>query len=122
MALLPATTVCGSGVVPSQNWFVRLRIHCVNRLVASMSTRFEPSGGIWTELAPRVAVRVSNTELAGWCGAMTALLALPKLLISAPSIRPAKAVGVVMRASQFACDTVPAGWWHCEQLAIKNER
>src|SRR5437763_278315 len=100
---------CEFGATPTQNVFVMLRIHCVSTFVASLSTRFESSGGIWMEFALRVDTRVSNADWLSDCGTIIWLFGSPRLFTRAPLINPASAVGVVMRASQFAAVTVPAG-------------
>src|SRR3954465_3295727 len=58
----PLEIVRADGVAGSQKPLVRLLIQSDRTLVASSSTRFESSGGIWMELKPRVATRLNSTE------------------------------------------------------------
>src|SRR6185436_19127279 len=69
-------------------------IHELTRETASASIKDVASGGIC--VAPRVAMRVCNMELATPVGTTTRAAALPKLLTSGPLMIFASAVKLVM--------------------------
>ena len=118
IAIASAALALLSSVLPmlsgSMDWGRGLSFHletpfggffgALTSAMACVSSTEESSGGIRN--VPGVAMRVSRVEFVSEPGLITRLLA-SLLLTSGPLMRPAAAVGVVMRASQSALAELP---------------